>query len=323
MSETLLEVRDLAVEFSSREGTVHAVNGISYRVGKGEILGIVGESGSGKTVSVLSLLRLLPGNGRITRGEILFEGRDLLELPSQEIRRIRGNRISMIFQDPMSSMNPVLRVARQIKEALVVHLGMSDRAAVENVVGLLQKVGIPSARERVNDYPHQFSGGMRQRAMIAMGLSCSPDLLIADEPTTALDVTVQAQIIDLVQSLRTELGMSIIWITHDLGVLAGLADRVIVMYAGTIVEEASVDDIFSAPAHPYTRGLIGSIPRLDGVRREKLEMIEGAPADLIQYPPGCPFSDRCRYVGEGCVDEMPVARELGGAHQVACHYPIE
>ena len=320
---TLLEVRGLEVRFRAREGTVHAVNGISYTLNKGEILGIVGESGSGKTISVLSLLRLIPGNGRITGGEIWFEDRDLLTLSNRELRGIRGNKIAMIFQDPMSSLNPVLRIANQVKEALIFHRGMDKQAALRKTIQLLERVGIPSARERTNDYPHQFSGGMRQRAMIAMGLSCSPALLIADEPTTALDVTVQAQILDLVQALRDEFGMSIIWITHDLAVLAGLADRVLVMYAGKIVEEASVFEIFSKPKHPYTKGLIGSIPRLDEIRPEKLEMIEGTPTNLIAYPPGCPFMDRCAYADDICGREMPQSRSDSEDHHVACHHPLD
>ena len=319
----LLEVRDLRTQFFTQDGVVNAVNGISYTLAEGETLGIVGESGCGKSVSVMSLIRLIPTPpGKIVGGEVLFEGQDLLKISDDEIRSIRGNKISMIFQDPMTSLNPVLTVGRQISEALELHLGMDKRQARERTIELLDLVGIPSAADRVDDYPHQFSGGMRQRAMIAMSLSCNPQLLIADEPTTALDVTIQAQIIDLVKRLRDELGMAIIWITHDLGVVAGLADRVIVMYAGYIVEEAPVKDLYLAPRHPYTVGLLGSLPRLDAERPEELSSIEGLPPDLIALPKGCPFYDRCNYRLDICAREMPLLKTVGINHKAACHVDV-
>src|SRR5262245_5506917 len=289
----LLEVKGLTTQFFTQDGVVHAVNGINYTLNEGETLGIVGESGSGKSVGVMSLMRLIPSPpGKISGGEVLFEGRDLLKISDDEMRSIRGNKIAMIFQDPMTSLNPVLTVGRQISEALELHLGMDKKQARERTIELLQMVGIPSAADRIGNYPHQFSGGMRQRVMIAMGLSCNPQLLIADEPTTALDVTIQAQIIDLVKRLRDDIGMAIIWITHDLGVVAGLADRVIVMYAGRIVEESGVKELYKNPRHPYPLGLLGSIPRLDEDRPEKLASIEGLPPDLVDYPKGCPFYAR-------------------------------
>ena len=282
MSEILLRVKDLEVKFSSPKGLINAVNGVSFDLNKGEILGIVGESGSGKTVSVLSLLNLLPVNGKITNGQILFENQDLLTSSKKHIRQIRGNKISMIFQDPMSSLNPVLKIGKQVNESLIYHKKYDLKSALEKTINLLKKTNVPSPEEGVNNYPHQFSGGMRQRAMVAMGLTCNPSILIADEPTTALDVTVQAQIIELINDLKKEYGMSIVWITHDLGVLASIADRVLVMYAGRIVEEASVYDIFSNPKHRYTKGLIDSIPRLDRNKSSgNLQTIEGTPPDLI------------------------------------------
>ena len=321
-SSPLLEVRDLEVEIPVREGTVHAVNGISYRLERGEVLGIVGESGSGKTIGALSLLRLLPGRGRIVGGEVLFESRDLVKLPLREVRPIRGDRIAMVFQDPMSAMNPVMRIARQITEVLRFHRGVGERPALERARELLETAGIPAATDRMRDYPHQFSGGMRQRAMIAMALACNPALLIADEPTTALDVTVQAQIVDLVQALREAHGMSIIWITHDLGVLAGIADRVLVMYAGKVVEEAPVFELFEQPRHPYTHGLMRSIPKLAGERPEKLEPIGGSPPDLVNYPSGCPFAPRCPRADALCTSDAPLAADHGNGHRVACHHPL-
>ena len=277
----LLDVKGLETQFFTQDGVVKAVNGISYTLNEGETLGIVGESGCGKSVSVMSLIRLIPSPpGKVVAGEVMFSGQDLLGMSDNEIRSIRGNKIGMIFQDPMTSLNPVLTIGRQISEALELHLGMNKSTGRDRTVELLELVGIPSAADRVDDYPHQFSGGMRQRVMIAMGLSCNPQLLIADEPTTALDVTIQAQIVDLVKKLRDELGMAIIWITHDLGVVAGLADRMIVMYAGMIVEEAAVKELYGNPRHPYTRGLLASLPRLDEVTGEKLESIEGLPPDL-------------------------------------------
>lgn len=319
----LLEVKDLETKFYTQDGVVKAVNRISYSINEGETLGIVGESGCGKSVGVMSLMRLIPSPpGKITAGEVLFENRDLLKVSEEEIRHIRGNKIAMIFQDPMTSLNPVLTIGRQISEALELHLGMDKNQAKSRTIELLEMVGIPSAADRVGNYPHQFSGGMRQRVMIAMGLSCNPQLLIADEPTTALDVTIQAQIVDLVNRLRDEIGMAVIWITHDLGVVAGLADRVIVMYAGRIVEEAPVKELYGDPRHPYTLGLLGSIPRLDEERPEKLDSIDGLPPDLIDYPPGCPFYARCHYRIDKCLEAPPPLEPVGVGHKAACYVDI-
>ncbi len=315
---TLLDVRNLTVRFYTQDGVVHAVNGISYQVNEGETVAIVGESGCGKSVGVMSLIRLIPQPpGKITDGEVWFEGQNLLEISEDELRHVRGNRIAMIFQDPMTSLNPVLTIGYQISEALQLHLGLSKSEARARAVELLKMVGIPDAEKRLDDYPHQFSGGMRQRVMIAMGLSCNPKLLIADEPTTALDVTIQAQIIDLVKRLRDELGMAVIWITHDLAVVAGLAQRVLVMYAGQIIESGDVYDIYHDPRHPYTLGLLNSIPRLDKVGR-RLEPIEGLPPDLLSPPKGCPFAPRCRYRIDRCFEEAPPMTTVAPGHEVAC-----
>jgi oligopeptide transport system ATP-binding protein len=315
----LLDVRNLHTVFATGDGVVHAVNGVSYTVKPGEALGLVGESGGGKSVSALSLMRLIPNPpGRISDGEILFDGRDLLKLSDEEMRRIRGKEIAIIFQDPMSSLNPVLTIGRQISEALELHEGLNGAKARERTVELLDLVGIPSASSRVDDYPHQFSGGMRQRVMIAMALSCNPKLLIADEPTTALDVTIQAQILDLIARLRKELGMAVILITHDLGVVAGVCERINVMYAGHIVESGTAEELFANPRHPYTLGLLRSVPRIDQPRREKLIPIEGLPPDLIDPPPGCPFAPRCAYAVERCLDENPELEPVGPAHVAAC-----
>jgi oligopeptide transport system ATP-binding protein len=311
----LLEVRDLKTCFFTQDGVVHAVNGISYDLSEGETLGIVGESGCGKSVSVLSVMRLIPEPpGRIVGGEVLFEGQDLLKMNSNEIRRVRGNRIAMIFQDPMTSLNPVLSIGRQVSEALELHMGMDRVQGRRRTTELLEMVGIPQAADRFDDYPHQFSGGMRQRVMIAMALSCNPQILIADEPTTALDVTIQAQIIDLVKRLRDEIGTAIIWITHDLGIIAGLAEKVVVMYAGYIIERAGVRDVYGDPRHPYTMGLLGSLPRLDEVRGDRLTSIDGLPPDLI----GCPFYPRCSYHIDRCLEEMPPLEPVGLDHAIAC-----
>ena len=319
----LLEVKGLQTRFFTQDGVVNAVNGISYHLDEGETLAIVGESGCGKSVGVMSLLRLIPQPpGKITAGEVLFganaERKDLLKLSDNEIRQVRGNRIAMIFQDPMTSLNPVLTIGFQICETLILHMGLDKEAARKRAVELLELVGIPRAADRLDDYPHQFSGGMRQRVMIAMGLSCNPQLLIADEPTTALDVTIQAQIADLVKRLRDEIGMAIIWITHDLGVVAGLADRVIVMYAGFIVEEAVVKELYGNPRHPYTIGLLGSLPRLDAERAHRLTSIEGLPPDLIDLPKGCPFYARCHYRIDRCTTENPKLEPVAPNHKAAC-----
>jgi oligopeptide transport system ATP-binding protein len=316
---SLLEVNGLKTQFFTQDGVVQAVRGVSFYVDEGETLGIVGESGCGKSVSVLSVMRLIPQPpGKIVDGEVVFDGRDLVQVSDDEIRRVRGNKIAMIFQDPMTSLNPVLTIGRQIGEALELHMDMNRDEARERSAELLSMVGIPEAKLRLDDYPHQFSGGMRQRAMIAMGLACNPRLLIADEPTTALDVTIQAQIVDLVKRLRDEIGMAIIWITHDLGVVAGLADRMMVMYAGVVVEEAPVREVYGDPRHPYTMGLLGSLPRLDVVRSDKLQSIEGLPPDLIAPPPGCPFQPRCAYALEECETEIPLLEPVGPRHRIAC-----
>jgi oligopeptide transport system ATP-binding protein len=315
----LLEVKGLETRFFTQDGVVRAVNGISYHLDEGETLAIVGESGCGKSVSVMSMLRLIPQPpGKITGGEVWFDSRDLLKMSDDEIRQVRGNRIAMIFQDPMTSLNPVLTIGFQVSEALTLHMGMDKAAARKRSVELLEMVGIPQAAARLDDYPHQFSGGMRQRVMIAMGLSCNPQLLIADEPTTALDVTIQAQIADLVKRLRDEIGMAIIWITHDLGVVAGLAQRVIVMYAGFIIEEAPVKELYGNPRHPYTLGLLGSLPRLDETRAQRLTSIEGLPPDLIDLPKGCPFYVRCKYRIERCAYENPQLEPVAPGHKIAC-----
>jgi oligopeptide transport system ATP-binding protein len=315
----LLEVQDLRTQFHTREGLVYAVNGISYQLDEGETLGIVGESGCGKSVGVLSLLRLIPEPpGKIASGQALFQGKDLLQMSSEEIRHVRGAQVAMIFQDPMTSLNPVLTIGRQLTEGLELHMNMSNQQARDRAAELLGMVGIPQAADRLNDYPHQFSGGMRQRVMIAMALSCTPQLLIADEPTTALDVTIQAQIIELVKRLRDELGMAIIWITHDLGIVAGLAKRVIVMYAGFIIEEAQVKDLYSDPRHPYTLGLLGSLPRVDETQHRRLVSIEGMPPDLLGLPPGCPFAARCDFRIERCEKENPPLEPVSPGHWKAC-----
>jgi oligopeptide transport system ATP-binding protein len=315
----LLEVKDLKTQFHTREGLVYAVNGISYQLDQGETLGIVGESGCGKSVGVLSLLRLIPEPpGKIADGQALFQGRDLLKMSPEEIRHVRGAQIAMVFQDPMTSLNPVLTIGRQLTEALELHMDMDKQQARDRAAELLGMVGIPQPADRLNDYPHQFSGGMRQRVMIAMALSCTPQLLIADEPTTALDVTIQAQIIELVKRLRDELGMAIIWITHDLGIVAGLAKRVIVMYAGFIIEEAQVKDLYSDPRHPYTLGLLGSLPRVDETQHRRLVSIEGLPPDLLGLPPGCPFAARCVYRMDRCDKENPPLEPVSPGHWKAC-----
>jgi oligopeptide transport system ATP-binding protein len=319
----LLEVKGLRTQFFTQDGVVHAVNGISYDLEEGETLGIVGESGCGKTVSVLSIMRLIPQPpGKIVGGDVWFDGRNIMDMREDEVRQVRGNRIAMIFQDPMTSLNPVLTVGTQVGEALQLHMGMDRAQARRRTIELLEMVNIPEAGDRVDDYPHQFSGGMRQRVMIAMALSCNPQLLIADEPTTALDVTIQAQIIDLVKKLKDDIGMAVVWITHDLGVVAGLAERVLVMYAGYIVEEAAVKELYGDPRHPYTLGLLGSIPRLDE-RKEKLTPIEGLPPDLIDPPPSCPFAPRCRFRIDRCLEENPALAPVGPGHRIACWVDVQ
>lgn len=320
---TILKVEDLVTRFNTPEGTVYAVNGVSFELKEGETLGVVGESGCGKSVTMLSLMQLIPRPpGQIVRGQALFHGRDLLHLAPEEIRTVRGAQIAMIFQDPMTSLNPVLPIGKQVAEPLMLHLGMSAKEAEERVIELLRQVGIPEAEKRLNQYPHQFSGGMRQRVMIAMALSCNPQILIADEPTTALDVTIQAQIIDLVKKLRNELGMTVIWITHDLGVVAGLAQRVIVMYAGYIIEEAPVKELYANPQHPYTLGLLNSLPRLDSKERRRLSDIPGLPPVLMQEPVGCPFAERCQYKFQAC-DQNPTLVEIAPNHRVACWWDVK
>ena len=318
----LLEVEDLRVQFETEDGVVNAVDGVSLRVEPGKALGIVGESGSGKSVTALALLGILPRAGRVPRGSALFDGRDLIGMSDKDLRDIRGKEIAMIFQDPMTSLNPVLTIGRQIREALETHFGMERKAADARAAELLDQVGIPSAKSRLRDYPHQFSGGMRQRAMIAMALACEPKLLIADEPTTALDVTIQAQILELLRTLVSERDTALILITHDLGVVAGMCERVNVMYAGTFVEAASAEELFERPRHPYTVGLLQSIPRLDATRKTKLRPIEGAPRDMLRAPNACPFAPRCRYEVEQSRLELPQLRELEPGHLVACFNPV-
>jgi oligopeptide transport system ATP-binding protein len=318
----LLEVEDLRVEFWTARGTIYAVNGVTFSIGPGETLGIVGESGCGKSVTSLALLGLLPRAGRVPGGSARFEGRELLQLPDKAMRRIRGREIAMIFQDPMTSLNPVLTIGRQIREALQTHFDLEKAEAKGRAVELLDQVGIPSAKSRANDYPHQFSGGMRQRAMIAMALACEPKLLIADEPTTALDVTIQAQILDLLRKLVADRDMALILITHDLGVVAGMCERVNVMYGGMFMETGSAEQVFARPRHPYTLGLLQSVPRLDATRKTRLQAIEGVPRNMLSPPSACPFQPRCRYEVEQSRLEVPPLRELEPGHWVACFNPV-
>jgi len=315
----LLEVRDLRTYFYTQEGTVKAVDGTTYSVEEGETLGLVGESGCGKSVSALSILRLIPQPpGKIVSGQILFEGRDILKLDEDELRRIRGGKIAMVFQEPMTSLNPVLPIGRQMTEAIELHLGLKGKAARDRAAELLEMVGIPEARARLDDYPHQFSGGMRQRVMIAMAMSCNPKLLLADEPTTALDVTIQAQILEIMARLTREFGTAVIIITHNLGVVARYADRVNVMYAGKVIESAAATELYKNPKHPYTVGLLNSVPRLDQKRKEKLQPIEGLPPDLAHLPPGCAFYPRCSYRKDRCREEYPPFVLVGENHWAAC-----
>jgi oligopeptide transport system ATP-binding protein len=320
----LLDVTDLKTRFHTAEGTVYAVNGISYVLREGETLAVVGESGCGKSVSVLSIMGLIPiPPGEIAGGTAIYRDKDLLKMSESELEHVRGKEIAMIFQDPMTSLNPVLTIGKQITESLHKHLGMAPEQATDRAIELLEWVGIPDARRRLGDYPHQFSGGMRQRVMIAMQLACTPTLLIADEPTTALDVTIQAQIVELVTRLQEEVGMAMIWITHDLGVVAGLAERVIVMYAGLLVEEATVDAIYGDPRHPYTVALLGALPRVDRRRDHRLKSIPGAPPNLVVEPHGCPFAPRCEFAFERCWAETPPLEPIEPRHKIACWVDID
>ncbi len=321
MTTLLMQVKNLATRFYTEDGTVYAVNGVSYDLHEGETIGIVGESGCGKSVHALSVMRLIPQPpGKIVDGQVIFKGEDILRYTDDQMRNVRGAAIAMIFQDPMTSLNPVFTVGEQIAEALRLHMAMNHRQARDRTVELLDMVGIPDARDRFDSYPHEFSGGMRQRVMIAMGMSCAPQILIADEPTTALDVTIQAQIIDLAKRLREKLGMAMIWITHDLGIVAGLVDKVLVMYAGYIVEKANVDELYRNPRHPYTLGLLRSLPRVDKERdaSQRLIPIPGLPPDLIGLPEGCPFVARCPFSIPRCSVENPTLRQVNTDHEIAC-----
>jgi peptide/nickel transport system ATP-binding protein len=319
MAEPLLEVHDLKVSFRTEDGTVKAVDGVSLEVAAGETLGIVGESGSGKSVTMMSVMRLINDPNMRTEGEVIYKGRDLMKLTQDQIREIRGPGIAMIFQDPMTSLNPVYRVGWQISEQIRAHEKISAKAAHDRAIELLRAVGIPHAQERVDDYPHQFSGGMRQRVMIAMAVSCNPDLLIADEPTTALDVTIQAQILELIKKLRDDFGTAVVLITHDMGVVADIADRVAVMYAGRVVEQGNLRSVFYDAEHPYTWGLLGSIARLDRPRPPRLTAIKGTPPSLIHLPQGCAFGPRCPYRFDQCTEVPRLEDRLGNGHLDACH----
>ncbi len=324
MAERLLEVKDLSTHFFTYAGVVKAVNGVSFTLDRKETLGIVGESGSGKTVAALSVMRLIPDPpGKVVAGSIDLRGRDLRVISDDEMRQVRGNDIAMIFQDPMTSLNPVLKVGNQIAEAIILHQDKTKGEAWEMAARLLDRVGIPDADKRVNQYPFEFSGGMRQRAMIAMAISCNPDILIADEPTTALDVTIQAQIIDVIREMQERYESGVIAITHDLGVVAEIADKVMVMYGGRTVEYGPVDEIYYNPHHPYTWGLLGSLPRLDLAEKTRLTPIKGQPPDLIALPDGCPFAGRCPYERPQCRDVWPELEIVGPQHGVNCWIPIE
>jgi len=326
MSQTngqLLEVRDLRTYFETEDGIVKAVDGITFGLKRGETLGIVGESGSGKSVTNLSIIRLIPDPpGKIVSGEVIFNGQDIMLLTSDEVRRIRGRRIAMIFQDPMTSLNPFMKISRQLMEVTRLHLGHTKAQAYEHAIKMLETVGIPDARSRVDSYPHEFSGGMRQRVMIAMALSCEPELLIADEPTTALDVTIQAQILELIKKLKQETGTSVILITHDLGVVAGMTDDVIVMYAGKVFEQAPTLELFSRPGNPYTKGLLRSVPD-PTAEQGQLYQIPGLPPDVAHLKPGCPFAPRCERAEEICQREFPPVVQLNAAHSSLCHFAVD
>ncbi|HEU6443862.1 MAG TPA: ABC transporter ATP-binding protein [Gaiellaceae bacterium] len=322
MNEPLLSVKDLEVRFWTGRGIIHAVNGVSFDIAPGETLGIVGESGCGKSVTSLAILGILARAGRVTAGSARFQGRELIGLSDEELRTIRGKEIAMIFQDPMTSLNPVLTIGKQLRETLQTHFDMNHDEAERRAAELLDRVGIPSADARLKDYPHQFSGGMRQRAMIAMALACEPKVLIADEPTTALDVTIQAQILNLLRELVAEQDTALVLITHDLGVVAGMCERVNVMYAGMFVETGSARQVFARPRHPYTLGLLQSIPRLDAARKTALHPIEGAPRDMLYPPQACPFAPRCRYEVEQSRLEVPQLEQVEPGHKVACFNPV-
>jgi oligopeptide transport system ATP-binding protein len=322
MGSPLLAVEGLAVRFRTRRGTVYAVNGVSFGIEAGETLGLVGESGCGKSVTALALLGILPRAARVASGSVRFQGRELLGQSERDWRRVRGREIAMVFQDPMTSLNPVLTVGRQLREAIEAHLDFGRKGATLRAIELLEQVGIPGARSRLGDYAHQFSGGMRQRVMIAMALACEPKLLVADEPTTALDVTIQAQILDLLRSVVKERGTALLLITHDLGVVAGTCERVNVMYAGTLVETGTADHVFSHPRHPYTLALLQSVPRLDAGRRQRLRPIAGSPRNMLSNPVSCPFSPRCSYRTEACDAQRPALEPLGADQLAACFNPV-
>src|SRR5262252_4678649 len=318
MPEHLLEVRGLKTQLPTKDGLVKAVDGIDFHVDRGETLGIVGESGSGKSMTVLSIMRLLPRPGHIAGGEVLYKGRDLVQASETGLRAVRGQEIAMIFQDPMTSLNPVYRTGWQVGEPLRLHKGLKLAQSMREAITMFTKVGIPEPQNRVQNYPHEFSGGMRQRAMIAMGLTTAPSVLIADEPTTALDVTIQAQILELLKQVNREFGTATVLITHNLGVVAGMCERVMVMYAGRVVEEGPTDDVFANPKHPYTWSLLQSIPRLDAEEHEVLRAIEGLPPDLGNLPTGCAFHPRCAFRVERCVEQSPVLEQLGPTQRAAC-----
>ncbi len=321
MADRLLELKGLKTYFFTDEGVVRAVDGVDLHIDKGETLGIVGESGCGKTVTALSVMKLIPmPPGRIVEGQILYLGRDLVTLPPGQMRKVRGKEISMVFQEPMTSLNPVFTIGEQIAEAIRLHEGLGRRAAMDKTVEMLKIVHMANPERRVKEYPHQLSGGMRQRVMIAMALSCNPKLLIADEPTTALDVTIQAQILELLNELKSKLGMAVMLITHDMGVIAETAQRVMVMYAGKVVEEAPVKDLFKEPLHPYTQGLLRSIPRIDlaATKKQRLEAIPGVVPNLLEAPPGCRFTPRCQFAKAVCAEKDPVLKEIKPGHKVSC-----
>ncbi|MBP7263030.1 MAG: ABC transporter ATP-binding protein [Spirochaetia bacterium] len=317
--DVILQVKDLKAYFKLDEGLLKAVDGVSFDLRKGETLGIVGESGSGKSVTNLAIMKLIPTPpGRIAGGQVIFDGKDLIPMNDNEIRQIRGNKISMIFQDPMTSLNPFLRISTQMVETIVLHQGLDKKAAKEKAIEMLKLAGIPAPENRIDQYPHQFSGGMRQRVMIAMALSCNPEILIADEPTTALDVTIQAQILELINELSQRLGTAVILITHSLGVVAGMCDNICVMYAGRVVEKGSADEIFADPKHPYTVGLIKSVPRLDKENKQRLYSIPGQPPNVINLPECCPFFPRCDRAMDICKSKYPPVAELGNGRTVSC-----